>query len=204
MSLFLKLDEAQEALARLDHPQARAFEVALCAIGDGMAAALRERLECATGATTQQGKGFAGICLAVRPVFKGQPFPELLEDFDDGGREEWEEDSARLVTPWPGCAPIAWMPVTEAMLAEGMRVRCANGMLGLVHSFATGRRALVTVEYDGGAAGAWDFGRLETVAPAEDSDLAEAAEGETCEGCGRASIDCSRDPCADVIADREA
>jgi len=37
----------------------------------------------------------------------------------------------------------------------------------------------------------------------DDADLEEAAEGETCDGCGRASIDCSRDPCKDVIADRE-
>jgi hypothetical protein len=36
-----------------------------------------------------------------------------------------------------------------------------------------------------------------------DEDLREAAEGEECDGCGRASIDCSRDPCPDVIADRE-
>lgn len=37
----------------------------------------------------------------------------------------------------------------------------------------------------------------------DDADLEEAAEGFTCDGCGRAEIDCSRDPCADVIADRD-
>ena len=36
-----------------------------------------------------------------------------------------------------------------------------------------------------------------------DSDLVEAADGDTCEACGRASIDCSREPCPAVIADRE-
>lgn len=40
------------------------------------------------------------------------------------------------------------------------------------------------------------------VAP-DDADLAEAAEGDICTGCGRASIDCSRDPCDDVLEDRE-
>lgn len=37
----------------------------------------------------------------------------------------------------------------------------------------------------------------------DDADLAEAAEGEVCDGCHRASIDCSRDPCPDVIEDRK-
>jgi hypothetical protein len=37
-----------------------------------------------------------------------------------------------------------------------------------------------------------------------DADLAEAADGDTCTACGRDSLDCSRDPCAAVIADREA
>jgi len=37
---------------------------------------------------------------------------------------------------------------------------------------------------------------------ADDSDLAEAAAGETCTACGRASIECSRAPCPAVIADR--
>lgn len=37
-----------------------------------------------------------------------------------------------------------------------------------------------------------------------DADLAEAAGDEVCHGCGRPSLDCSRDPCPDVIADREA
>lgn len=32
----------------------------------------------------------------------------------------------------------------------------------------------------------------------------EEEEEETCDGCGRESLDCSHDPCADVIADREA
>lgn len=46
--------------------------------------------------------------------------------------------------------------------------------------------------------------RSDLVTPADDdSDLAEAADGETCDACGRASIDCSRDPCAAVIRDRE-
>lgn len=35
-----------------------------------------------------------------------------------------------------------------------------------------------------------------------DTDLAEAAEGDACNACGRASIDCSRDPCAAVLRDR--
>lgn len=35
-----------------------------------------------------------------------------------------------------------------------------------------------------------------------DQDLADAAKGETCTACHRASIDCSRDPCPEVIADR--
>ena len=38
----------------------------------------------------------------------------------------------------------------------------------------------------------------------DDADLEEAAEGQTCTACERSSIDCSRDPCPDVIADREA
>lgn len=39
---------------------------------------------------------------------------------------------------------------------------------------------------------------------ADDADLETAADGDTCTACKRASIDCSRDPCADVLADREA
>ncbi len=40
--------------------------------------------------------------------------------------------------------------------------------------------------------------------PDEDSDLVEAAEGDPCAACERPSVDCSRAPCPDVIADREA
>lgn len=39
-------------------------------------------------------------------------------------------------------------------------------------------------------------------ASAVDDGLAEAADGETCHGCRRPSIDCSRNPCPDVMADR--
>lgn len=35
-------------------------------------------------------------------------------------------------------------------------------------------------------------------------DLAEAAAGDTCTACRRASYDCSRAPCAAVVSDREA
>lgn len=38
----------------------------------------------------------------------------------------------------------------------------------------------------------------------EGADLAEAAQGDTCTGCGRESFACSLQPCSDVIADREA
>lgn len=38
----------------------------------------------------------------------------------------------------------------------------------------------------------------------DDSDLEEAAEGDVCAACDRASIDCSREPCEAVQADREA
>jgi hypothetical protein len=37
---------------------------------------------------------------------------------------------------------------------------------------------------------------------ADDADLEDAAEGETCTACNRPSIDCSRNPCPEVIADR--
>ena len=40
------------------------------------------------------------------------------------------------------------------------------------------------------------------IQPTDDSDLAEAAAGDFCTGCGRESIICSRDPCPGVIADR--
>lgn len=40
--------------------------------------------------------------------------------------------------------------------------------------------------------------------PTPDDDLAEAAEDDICTACERDSIDCSRDPCAAVIADRAA
>lgn len=36
------------------------------------------------------------------------------------------------------------------------------------------------------------------------NDLAEAADGDICTACERDSFDCSRDPCAAVIADRSA
>lgn len=36
----------------------------------------------------------------------------------------------------------------------------------------------------------------------EDSDLLEAAAGDTCQACGRASLDCSRAPCPTVVAER--
>jgi len=44
-----------------------------------------------------------------------------------------------------------------------------------------------------------------TTTPAQltdDAGLAEAAEGDICEACGRASIECSRAPCPTVIAER--
>lgn len=37
-----------------------------------------------------------------------------------------------------------------------------------------------------------------------DADLDEANDGELCTACGRDGMDCSRDPCAAVIADRAA
>jgi hypothetical protein len=37
-----------------------------------------------------------------------------------------------------------------------------------------------------------------------DADLREAAEDEIRTACGRASFDCSHNPCVQVIADREA
>lgn len=36
----------------------------------------------------------------------------------------------------------------------------------------------------------------------DDSDLAEAADGDFCRACERPSIDCSREPCPAVIEDR--
>ena len=42
----------------------------------------------------------------------------------------------------------------------------------------------------------------EDVREVDDTDLEEAADGETCTACHRPSIDCSRAPCPAVIADR--
>lgn len=47
----------------------------------------------------------------------------------------------------------------------------------------------------------WTF----KVQPVEDApDLVEASAGFNCTGCGRPEMDCSADPCAAVIIDREA
>ena len=59
------------------------------------------------------------------------------------------------------------------------------------------RDGFTSGELGGGWRGWWTFdGAM------DDSDLEEPAEGETCDGCGRPSLDCSRDPCDDVREDR--
>jgi hypothetical protein len=68
MSYQMKLDEMQEALRNADHPQADAFEAALCAIGDAMAAALAARFYIIAGEAAQAGAAFAGIASWIAAV----------------------------------------------------------------------------------------------------------------------------------------
>lgn len=94
MGYQMKLDDMQEALSRASHPQANAFEQALCAIGDAMAEALSEQFDVDIGGTEQHGQGFAGICCAFNPRYRKQPLPEAFECFDDD--EAWFSDDASL------------------------------------------------------------------------------------------------------------
>lgn len=94
MSYQMKLDEMQEALSRAGHPQAEAFERALCAIGDAMADALAVQFDLCNGSTEQHGVGFAGICCPFNPSHRGQPLPDALADFDDA--DAWESDADDL------------------------------------------------------------------------------------------------------------
>lgn len=67
--------------------------------------------------------------------------------------------------------------------------------------------ALYTQALNGGTArsfAAMNGAPVETpAAPVGDEDLREASEGFDCSACGRPEFDCSREPCADVIADRD-
>jgi hypothetical protein len=94
MSYQLKLDEMQEALSNCGHPQADAFERALCSIGEAMAEALSERLHIDVGIIDQQGVAFAGICAPFNPRYRGQPLPNAMLGYDDD--DAWDSDDADL------------------------------------------------------------------------------------------------------------
>ena len=94
MSYQLKLDEMQEALASIDHPQAQAFEAALCAVGNAMAAALCAALDLDCGEAEQHGIAFAGICCPFHPTYRGQPLPVALAGFDDD--DAWDNAAEDL------------------------------------------------------------------------------------------------------------
>lgn len=94
MSLQLRIDEIQHALALINHPAAAAFERAMCGLADAMAAELAIHFDMVAGEAEQAGTGFAFCCVPFQPSKAGQPFPDVLEQFDDGGREDWEEHAA--------------------------------------------------------------------------------------------------------------
>lgn len=89
MSYQMKLDEMQEVLSNLEHPQADAFEQALCSIGNAMAAAIGATLDIEHGETTQEGRAFAGMCCPFHPRYRNQPLHEAMNYMD--AEEEWVE-----------------------------------------------------------------------------------------------------------------
>jgi hypothetical protein len=105
MSLQLRIDELQEALANAGHPGADSFERALCGIADAMAVALGAHYGIDVGDNAEQhGKAFAGICVPFHPAWRGQPFPDDLEQFDDGGRDDWDAQASDEDLPPPPTA----------------------------------------------------------------------------------------------------
>lgn len=93
MATQMKLDEMLEALQAIVPEKAERFEAILCATGTEMASILAQHHDCEHGEATMEGVAFAGICAPFMPRYRNQPFPEEWEMFDDGGREEWEEEA---------------------------------------------------------------------------------------------------------------
>lgn len=120
MSLQMKLDEAQEALGLIGSPAAAAFERALCAIGDAMGEELARLLDCDAGSATQEGKAFAGLCFPLQPRYRDQPFPAGFDYFDDGGRDDWEEQAkAEDLPPMPDDVASRAQALRDLMKANG-------------------------------------------------------------------------------------
>jgi hypothetical protein len=97
MSVQLKLDEMTEALRICEHPLAAELTAMAEALGTLLSGALAAHLDIIGGEATDQGSGFAGICAPFQPKWRGQPFPEAFEGFDNDS--EWEADSDDLPPP---------------------------------------------------------------------------------------------------------
>jgi hypothetical protein len=85
---ILTLDEMQEALHLAGHPQAGDFARKLEAVGDEMAAIIRETSGITSGQATCAGTAFGGTSVGFNPAKAGDQLPEIIAAYDVDG--EWE------------------------------------------------------------------------------------------------------------------
>jgi hypothetical protein len=121
MSTQMKLDEMLEALQAIAPDKAGRFEAILCATGTEMASILAQHYDCEHGEATMEGVAFAGICAPFMPRYRDQPFPDGWEEFDDGGREEWEAAAGKAeLPPMPGVlVPLSVDAPTAGNTSDG-------------------------------------------------------------------------------------
>jgi hypothetical protein len=96
MSAILRIDEVLQLLETINPEMAHRCEAALSIIGDQMALEVAKAHDCTAGPMTMEGAAFGGMAAAFSPRTATSPFPEAFAQFDDGAREEWEEDAERI------------------------------------------------------------------------------------------------------------
>lgn len=209
MSVQLKIDEMLEALQDTAPARAKHWQTLIEATGSLMALELATLLDCnAENPVSFQGTPFAGTCAAFTPKHRNQPCPAILADYDEGGVADWDTDAAELPAN-----PLEAVRYVVMGIYRGEFI-CAPGD-GRAEDWgvwpSTVRLEIGNAYDTNPTAECCSLAAAETIAAElngtgiqgdDDAGLAAAAEGETCDGCGRASIDCSRAPCADVMEDR--
>ena len=79
----------RHALPPPSHPNASLHIERVEAAVQDAAGDLAEALGIVVGDVTFEGIAFAGLCVACRPEYEGQPIPEVFEDHQFDNSEEW-------------------------------------------------------------------------------------------------------------------